>query len=68
MQGMNQKKFIEYATDTIRFSFDEIEKKIKEYNEGLKEKKEKEENKESAPPSLNASTKKEVEKLFDEVD
>lgn len=40
-QGMNQKKFIEYATDIIKVSFDEIENKIKEYNEGLKEKKEK---------------------------
>ena len=40
-QGMNQKKFIEYATDTIKVSFDEIENKIKKYNEDLKEKKKK---------------------------
>ena len=68
-QGMNQKKFIEYATGIIKVSFDEIEKKIKEYNEGLKEKKEKEENKdnkESAPISLKLSTPSEVRQLFED--
>lgn len=37
-QGMNQKKFADFVTDSIKSSFDEIEKKIKEYNELLKEK------------------------------
>ena len=38
-QGMNQKKFTEFVTESIKSSFDEIEKKIKEYNEFLEEKK-----------------------------
>ena len=66
-QGMNQKKFIEYATDTIKVSFDEIENKIKIYNEGLKEKKKEKkyilDDIESAPVSLNI-TKNDVKELF----
>ena len=67
-QGMNQKKFIEYATDTIKVSFDEIENKIKIYNEGLKEKKKEKkyilDDKESAPVSLNYHTINDVKELF----
>ena len=36
-QGMKQKKFADFVTNSIISSFDEIEKKIKEYNELLKE-------------------------------
>jgi len=67
-QGMNQKKFIEYATDTIKVSFDEIENKIKIYNEGLKEKKKEKkyilDDIESAPVSLNDRTVNDVKELF----
>lgn len=34
-QGIKHKKFIEYATDIANISFDDIEKKIKEFNKNL---------------------------------
>ena len=42
-QGMNRKKFTEFVTDCIKSSFDEIEKKIKDFNESLKKRKDEEE-------------------------
>lgn len=35
-QGIKQPKFIDYARDSVKVSFDEIEEKIKEYNELIK--------------------------------
>ena len=32
-QGMKKQKFIDYTRDSVKVSFDEIEEKIKEYNE-----------------------------------
>lgn len=60
-QGLTQKKFTDFVTDSIKSSFDEIEKKIKEYNELLKEAKEEkveekkdENNNENPAPGLTA--------------
>ena len=82
-QGIEQKKFIDFSRDSIKASFEEIEKKIKEYNESLKEKekdkeKEKEKEKEKdisgeAPPKametkeIKNSTVSEVESLYGDV-
>ena len=49
-QGMKQQKFIEYIRDSVKVSFDEIEEKIKEYNEIIKQKEdEKQDNNDPAP-------------------
>ena len=68
-QGMEQKKFTNFVTDSIKSSFDEIEKKIKEYNELLKEREDEkkedekcENNNENPAPGLT----NEVSTLFDE--
>ena len=37
-EGIKNKKFSEYANSIIKVSFDEIENKIKEYNEKLNKK------------------------------
>ena len=60
-QGLGQKKFIEFSRESVKASFEEIEKKIKEYNESLKEKdnknKDQDQDKDkSAPSPLTANT------------
>ena len=47
-QGIKQQKFIDYTRDSVKVSFDEIEEKIKEYNELIK-KNEEEKNNDAAP-------------------
>ena len=70
-QGIGQKKFTEFSRDSVKASFEEIEKKIKEYNESLKEKENKDEEndkKEAAPTNLDDITKSvasEVNKLYE---
>ena len=70
-KGIGQKKFTEFSRDSVKASFEEIEKKIKEYNESLKEKENKDEEndkKEAAPTNLDDITKSvasEVNKLYE---
>ena len=72
-QGMKQKKFIDYTRDSVKVSFDEIEDKIKEYNEFIKEKEEeeKEKNNDDAAPLKNendaqsSDLTKDVNDMFD---
>ena len=59
-QGLGQEKFINFARNSIKVSFDEIEKKIKKFNEKLKES---EKNIEPAPNSLS----RDVLSLYDEI-
>ena len=78
-KGIEQKKFIDFSRDSIKASFEEIEKKIKEYNESLKEKeKDKEKEKEKdisgdAPPKametkeVKNSTLSDVESMYGDV-
>lgn len=47
-QGIKQQKFIDYTRDSVKVSFDEIEEKIKEYNELIK-KNEEDKNNDAAP-------------------
>ena len=73
-QGMKQKKFIDYTRDSVKVSFDEIEDKIKEYNEFIKEKEEeeKEKNNDDAAPLKNendaqsSDLTKDVNDMFDD--
>ena len=73
-KGIGQKKFTEFSRDSVKASFEEIEKKIKEYNESLKEKENKDEEndkKEAAPTNLDDITKSvasEVNKLYEDKD
>ena len=75
-QGITQKKFIEYARDSVKVSFNEIEEKIKKYNEKEKEKEKEnkknlENNNDAAPlksesvSSISAVTK-DVNDMFDD--
>jgi predicted GTPase len=73
-QGINQKKFTEFSRESVKASFEEIEKKIKEYNESLKRKDIK--NKETeidtnkndpAPIQTNNSTNNPRESTFSDV-
>ena len=73
--GMEQKKFIEQAISSIQISFDEIEKKIKEYNESLRKKEEdninKQQNEDPAPSNTDlddkdSERKKDIQDLFDD--
>ena len=73
-QLMKQKKFIDYTRDSVKVSFDEIEDKIKEYNEFIKEKEEeeKEKNNDDAAPLKNendaqsSDLTKDVNDMFDD--
>ena len=75
-QGMKKQKFIDYTRDSVKVSFDEIEEKIKEYNELIKENEdekedEKEKDNEAAPlknenDAHNVET--DVNEMFDDED
>lgn len=80
-QAMEQKKFTDTSRDSIKTSFEEIEKKIQKYNESLKEKEKKDKEKdisEAAPlktiegkenketKDIKSSTCADVEKMFEE--
>ena len=74
-QGLGQKKFIEFSRESVKASFEEIEKKIKEYNESLKGKDNKNKDQEKdidAPAPLktnnftNTSITSEVANMFED--
>lgn len=75
-QGMKKQKFIDYTRDSVKVSFDEIEEKIKEYNELIKENEdEKEDEKEKdneAAPLKNENdahnVENDVNEMFDDED
>jgi len=50
-QGICQKKFTDFSRDSVKTSFELIEKKIKEYNESLKEKENKDKGNDISDPA-----------------
>ena len=75
-QGMKKQKFIDYTRDSVKVSFDEIEEKIKEYNELIKENEdekedEKEKDNEAAPikkENDDHNVENDVNEMFDDED
>ena len=73
-QAFDKKKIIDSSRKSVKVNFEEIEKKIKEYNESLKEKEKKDKEKdlrEAAPPNENAISQElssEVRSMFDDDD
>ena len=68
-QGIKHKKFIEYATDIANISFDDIEKKIKEFNKILTNGYEITNTNQDAAPNdnLNETIGKVVNDLYEEI-
>ena len=67
-QGICQKKFTEFSRDSIKTSFEEIEIKIKEYNESLKEKENKDKGNdinEAAPLGTKVSVISDFNQMFE---
>jgi len=73
-QAFDKKKIIDTSRKSVKVNFEEIEKKIKEYNESLKEKEKKDKEKnlsDAAPPNKNAISQElssEVRSMFDDDD
>ena len=70
-QGLGQKQFIEFSRESVKANFEEIEKKIKEYNESLKGKDSKHKDQEKdasepAPLDMKNSLTNEVANMFDD--
>ena len=70
-QGIKQQKFIDYTRDSVKVSFDEIEKKIKEYNELIKKNEngkedEKEGNNAPAPTKKENVVESDVKDIWDD--
>ena len=64
-QGMKKKSFMEKATEAVKISFDNIEKKIKQYNESLNIKNNNNEN--NQEPAPNNSVTDDVDDLYEDI-
>lgn len=64
-QGMKKKSFMEKATEAVKISFDNIEKKIKQYNESLNRKNNNNEN--NQEPAPNNSVTDDVDDLYEDI-
>ena len=64
-QGMKKKSFMEKAIEAVKISFDNIEKKIKKYNESLNIKNNNNEN--NQDPAPNNSVTDDVDDLYEDI-
>ena len=64
-QGMKKKSFMEKAIEAVKISFDNIEKKIKQYNESLNIKNNNNEN--NQEPAPNNSVTDDVDDLYEDI-
>lgn len=69
--GLKQKSFLDKASSIVKISFDEIENKIRKYNEDFKKKEKKEidrENSKNQEPAPSNNVESECSKMFEDIE